>query len=572
MIPSSRPFTAIVVASAAALAAAAVGSCAQPPEPGADPIPIAAIEQIYQEVHALNDEIGITRSRGETTTMTGAALGDLVDRYNIARSRLQQALATGPAPSLTDEDDRALDVMERTLDRDLGEEKVERAPAGTEGGADRKDDCAYDPETVAEGEDGYEALSKRLYRCFSDAARSLSFDGEAMDRLTIFGLLPLTDDPSRRKGLWLAFAPIWEAVNGDNSPRSPYRTLIRRNAARLKEKGEALGESVRTIGVEPAVMEEWLVSVLQKWHDVTPDTPIEPWDFSYDAGRGNRALRQAIPVESLRPINDRFYRDLGADPAALQVQYDIEPRETKGPVAFSTFGRRPRLEGDGVALGEPWVFASYQIGGLDNLLELLHETGHAIHIAAIRTRPAFTDWPDSDIFTEGIADIATLEMYEPAWQQRYLGSSVPIGEGILAKYSGIVMDTAWALFEVRLHREPERDPNEVWAEITQKYFRIKPHPDLAWWAVRGQLISSPGYMMNYAAGAILNADLRARATKLHGPYTEGDPDWYDRVSARLYRFGLERTSKDVIEEFLGRPVSPQALLDDMARAVAGAAD
>ena len=95
MILSSRPFTAMVMASAAALAAAAFGSCAQPPEPGADPIPIEAIEQIYQEVHALNDEIGITRSRGETTTMAGAALGDLVDRYNIARSRLQQTLATG---------------------------------------------------------------------------------------------------------------------------------------------------------------------------------------------------------------------------------------------------------------------------------------------------------------------------------------------------------------------------------------------------------------------------------------------------------------------------------------------
>jgi hypothetical protein len=130
------------------------------------------------------------------------------------------------------------------------------------------------------------------------------------------------------------------------------------------------------------------------------------------------------------------------------------------------------------------------------------------------------------------------------------------------------MDIAWALFEVRVHRAPERDPNEVWTEITQKFFRIEPHPDRAWWAVRGQLIDSPGYMMNYAAGAILNADLRARAVELYGPYTEGDPDWYDRISRSLYRFGLEKTSKDVIEEFLGRPISPQALLDDMARAIA----
>jgi hypothetical protein len=422
---------------------------------------------------------------------------------------------------------------------------------------------------VAQGEDGYAALSKRTYACFSLANYSLSFEGETLNRATILGLLTLTDDPSRRKGLWMALAPLWRAVNGGSGPRSPYRTLVRMNAARLQADGKALGESVRGIGVEPAVMEEWLTQVLQRWRDTTPDAPIEPWDFAYRAGRANRALSQAIPVGSLRPINDRFYQDLGADPTALRVQYDLEPRASKDPVAFTTFGRRPRLSADGLILGEPWVFASYQIGGFDNLLELLHETGHAVHIAAIRTRPAFADWPDSDIFTEGVADIATHEMYEPAWQRRYLGTAVPIEDAIAAKYSAIVMDIAWALFEVRMHREPQRNPNQVWTEITQEYFRIEPHPDLAWWAVRGQLVDAPGYLMNYAAGAILNADLRARAHELYGSYTEGDPGWYQRISASLYRFGLERASKDVIEDFLGRPVSPQALLDDMARAIAG---
>ena len=43
----------------------------------------------------------------------------------------------------------------------------------------------------------------------------------------------------------------------------------------MSEKGKALGESVRSIGVEPAVMEEWLTAVLQKWRDITPDTPLE---------------------------------------------------------------------------------------------------------------------------------------------------------------------------------------------------------------------------------------------------------------------------------------------------------
>jgi hypothetical protein len=73
-------------------------------------------------------------------------------------------------------------------------------------------------------------------------------------------------------------------------------------------------------------------------------------------------------------------------------------------------------------------------GGLDNLAELLHETGHAIHIAAIRTRPAFADWPDSDPFTEGIADFVALDVTEPAWQQHWLGDSVPLAEGLRARY------------------------------------------------------------------------------------------------------------------------------------------
>jgi hypothetical protein len=543
------------------------GVCVAARASGAAPLTIAQIEEQYQATRALRDAIDVTRSRGAAQSLEGVALTDLVGRYNAQRAVLAQALAAGAAPPLSPEDDRALAVMRETLARDLDA----LTPAAAAAGTAARIDCRYDAARLAAGEGGYAALTQRIYACFSQAARALRFDGETLDRLSVFGRLPLTDDAAARERLWRSMAPIWRAVNGDNGPGSPYRTLIRMNAARLAQAHQALGASVRGIGVEPAQMEQWLVQVLERWRDITPPEPIEPWDFAFRAGRANRVLSAALPVEALRRVNDRFYRDLGADPAALHVHYDLEPRANKDPVAFTTFGRRPQRTAGGWTPAEPWVFAAYQIGGLDNLLELLHESGHAIHIAAIRTRPAFMDWPDSDIFTEGIADIATLEMYEPAWQQRYLGKALSIDANIRAKYAGIVMDIAWALFEVRMHRTPERDPNQVWTEITREYFHIAPHPELAWWAVRGQLIDAPGYMMNYAAGAILNADLRARARALYGPYTEGEPDWYRRISASLYRFGLERTSVRVIEDFLGRAVSPQALLDDMARAARGGA-
>jgi len=548
----------------AAVLALAVSMTALPTA-SAEPLPsIGVIEQRFAETRALADKIDILRNRDAAS---GRDMAKLIEAYNASRGRLQRALSGNPVEPLSRQDLLALATMRQALATGLPEMASAGDSAAANTDADEIVDCRYDPLTVAKGEGGYQALSSRMYHCFSLAAQSLSFEGEPVDRLTVFGRLPLTDEPSRRESLWRALEPVWVSVNGDNGPQSPYRTLVRLNAARMKSEGETLGAAVRTIGIEPAVMEQWMMAVLQKWRDITPDMAIEPWDFAYNTGRSSRALSQSIPLDALRAINDRFYRDLGADPLDLQLRYDLEPRPSKDPVAFTTFGRRPHLEDGAWTSAEPWVFASYQGGGLDNLAELLHETGHAIHLAAIRTRPAFADWPDSDIFTEGVADIATLEMYEPPWQQRYLGAAVPLDEAITAKYAAIVMDIAWALFELRMHREPERDPNQVWGEITQQYFRIKPQPDLAWWAVRGQLIDSPGYMMNYAAGAIVVADLRARAAQLYGPYIEGNPLWYEKVSGSLYRFGLEKTSKEVIEEFLGRPVSPQALLDDMSRAL-----
>jgi hypothetical protein len=305
--------------------------------------------------------------------------------------------------------------------------------------------------------------------------------------------------------------------------------------------------------------------LLRAWRRGTKDSLVEPWDWYYENGSLSRALGSLVSRERLFEINAELYRSLGADVKRLGIRYDTEPREGKTPVAFTTFGARPRFLKGRWRPGEPWIFATYRAGGVDNLNELLHETGHAVHIAAIRTRPAFADWPDSDPFTEAVADFVALEVYEPSWQQRWLGDSVPLAVGMRARYAGIVMDVAWALFEIAMQRDPGRDPNEVWTALTRDYLRIRPHPELSWWAMRGQLVDNPGYMMNYAAGAILIAAIRARTEAVHGPFRAGDPGWYGWIGPRLFRFGLERPSREVVEDFLGGPVSPAALLADMQR-------
>ena len=518
------------------------------------------VESLYADLRALRDRIDVGKETGRTGATDARAL---MLAHDALRQQVAARLAAVDSSALSGQDARALGIMRRTLTRDLTPAvgPLAAAPISSES----QPDCGYDARLVAAAPKGLDSLRERIYACYGWSQSHVLLQGDTLDRLTILGDLGRTDDSTRRRQLFLALDPVWRSMNGDGGPDSPYRQLIARTVKERKGAEPPAAEQARASGVPPDSLEHWLLTALETWRAVTPDSLIEPWDWYYEVGRAGRRLSPLISRERLTALSAEVYRSLGADVESLGVRYDLAPREGKTPVAYTTFGGRPRFTNGVWRAGEPWVFATYRTGGLDNLNELLHETGHAIHIAAIRTRPAYTDWPDSDPFTEAVAEVVALDVYEPVWQQHWLGDSVPLADGLRGRYGGIVLDVAWALFELRMQRNPEADPNEVWTALTRDYLRIRPHPELSWWAMRGQLVDAPGYMMNYAAGSILIAAIRARIEALHGAFVTGDSTWYRWVTPRLYRFGLERPTREVIEDFLGGSVTPAALLSDMRR-------
>ena len=128
-----------------------------------------------------------------------------------------------------------------------------------------------------------------------------------------------------------------------------------------------------------------------------------------------------------------------------------------------------------------------------------------------------------------------------------------------------MLDVAWSLFELRMLRAPASDPNALWTEITSRYLHIVPHREFSWWAVRVQLADIPGYMVNYGFGAILTAEMRQHISAALGPFDTGESRWYAWLSERLLRYGSERDTRTLMQDFLGRPVSPQPLLDQLHR-------
>ena len=515
----------------------------------ADSNKVAAVEYLYADVSDANTILAAIDS-GLLSSYQGKDRRAWQRLYGHERPKLAKELESLPTSGLSGRDTRAIAAMRSQMKAFSGGGALFNPAAKCQDAA-RKDSA-------------YQNLKSALVACFVEIGNSLSFEGSKINRVSALDLLHETADAGRRKAVFLAFVPLWRALNGNDEPDSPYRRMIAGAAAEAAKNGSAIDNAARDVGIDPAEVERWLVQILDAWRESSGADLVEPWDFRFQAGEADRQLGTYIPRESLQPINERYYRDLGADLEQMGTLYDLAPRPEKAALAYTEFVTHGRLVNGAWRPTVARVSAPYERGGLFVLNELVHENGHVVNITAIRNRPAFVDWP-SDLFAEAFADVPAWSTYEPAWQRRYLGHEAPEQLSLRALYSVVVLDVAWSLFELRMFRAPTTDPNALWTEITSRYLHIRPHPEFSWWAVRVQLADLPGYMVNYGFGAILTAEMREHISEALGPFDTGDSRWYGWLSEHLLRYGSERDTRTLMQDFLGRPVSPQALLQQIHR-------
>jgi hypothetical protein len=514
---------------------------------------VADAETIYADLNDANSVVGAIDS-GLFKSYRGKDRTAWDQEFRDRRNELQARLATISERSLSKSDAKVVAVLRAKLRSFSDTPQSEGSESGRCEDSKRKDL-------------GAAALSSALVGCFTAIANNLSFENGRLDRASALAQLHEIDEPERRKALFYAFLPLWQAVNGADEVGSPYRRLMALAASAARANGSPIDAAARTVGVTSAELEHWLEQILEAWSVSTADERVEPWDYRYAAGAADRALAARISRDSLLSIDHRFYRDLGADLDALGVLYDLEPRPDKSSVAYTDFLIHGRKANGHWQPTIARVLASYRTGNLGSLNELVHENGHAVHITAIRNRPAYVDWND-DLFVEAFADVSSWSVYEPAWQRHYLGAQASEQASLRALYGSVMLDVAWALFESRMLHDPAADPNVLWTEITSRYLHIVPHPELSWWAVRVQLVDLPGYMVNYGLGAVVTADIRQRVRARIGAFDTGNRRWYPWLSENLLRFGSERDTPALLRKFLGRPVSPDALLTQIHRLAA----
>ena len=103
-------------------------------------------------------------------------------------------------------------------------------------------------------------LQIALYACFEEIGSRIDFEGRTIVRTTALQQLQQLEDGARRKRMFLAFVPLWTAVNGANTPDSPYRRMMALNGAVVAASGRSpISDAAATLGVTPQQVEQWLV-------------------------------------------------------------------------------------------------------------------------------------------------------------------------------------------------------------------------------------------------------------------------------------------------------------------------
>ena len=511
------------------------------------------LESAYADFNDAAGAVGLIDSdpaRYASQGYGGKSRAHWMQLYQSRRVQLLRGLRQLPLRGRSAADRRAVTLMREAL-RESTPTPESLTPTGHCSDAQRHDLPLHD-------------LQQALYACFAELGNRLAFEGSTVTRVDAFALLTNIPEPERRKTLFLAFEPLWHALNGSDEADSPYRRMIRQASARFHREPSPVELAARTLGVPAAEPERWLERILEVWRQVSGDSTSEPWDYRSEAHAGVRTLDELIPVDGMQGLNQRYYLDLGLDLARMGVIYDLTPRPGKAPLAYTDFVLRGRERGGAWQPTIVRVSASYTHGSLGELNELVHENGHAAHMLALRTRPAFMDLGDP-LYYEAFADVPSWSVYEPAWQQKYLGRSAPERDSLRALYAAVMLDVAWALFDTRMLRDPGADPNQLWSDITQRYLHVRPHPELSWWAMRVQLVHLPGYMINYGLGSVITADLRRRIAAELAPFQAGEPRWFDWLSQQLLASGEQYPTTELLQRFLGRPVSPDALLAQLRR-------
>jgi hypothetical protein len=352
-----------------------------------------------------------------------------------------------------------------------------------------------------------------------EAAGTVDMNHEPIPFLTALAQLPREERRERRAGLGRALGDfLWEH-------RSVYarRTEAAARTAETLGYGSYLELREKMTGIDATALAADCKAVLAETEDAYRDLlgyvlkKLEPSLRAWPSGEGHRHdlqhaanapwMAQHFRREELLPAVSRWLSDVGLHPNAEgRILLDTEDRPTKNPRAFVVDLRVP----DDIRL------VVRPGGGLDDYYSLLHEYGHAQHLAGVlRNLPVEDRRLGDTSVTEAYASLFDHFLLDEAWHRRYLRlpQSTAREAARMAAFNNLFLLRRYAAklpYELELYqRGPSEARADEYAERQSQALAVAVHRGFYLYDVDPQLYAVR-YLRAWALEARLHSVLQTR--------------------------------------------------------------
>ena len=365
---------------------------------------------------------------------------------------------------------------------------------------------------------------RRLAHLRNEAARAIGFADFWQAQLLLDEL-----DPER-------LVQTLEAV--DQSTRAPFQAM----------KADLDGHLARRYGIEADALRPWHYS--DPFFQETPEVFAPPADPLYT----ERDV-VAIAAETYRALG---FRNIDS----ILTRSDLFPRHGKNQHAYAVDIDR---EGDvrtflNVERNARWMGT------------LLHELGHTIYMDSIDRTELPWDLRDDPqgFLNEGFAMFCEQPSTSPGWLSEMVG--LPESEAHRLAPRLAAQDTAsllafvrWCLtiahFERGFYADPDRDLNQLWWDLEERYQQIPRPPgrDAPDWAAKVHVATAPVYYQKYLLGRLFSAQLARKMNADMRGWWEGRPTSGDYIRRELFQPGARFEWPELVERVTGQPLGVEAL-------------
>ncbi len=352
-------------------------------------------------------------------------------------------------------------------------------------------------------------------------------DGRKVANSEIYTILTTEQDSRKRELAWKASKQVGEAIVDDlirlvklrnraaqHLGFDNYHTFSITTGEQSIGELDAIFAELDECTDEPfAQLKEELDRILADSYGIAPQD-LMPWHY-HDPFFQRTPLVYELDLDryygnaDVKEIAKEYYAGVGLPVDDILARSDLYDRRNKYPHAFSHDVDRK---------GDVRILCNLQ--NTERWMEtILHELGHAVYSKYHdRDEPWLLRMPAHSFTTEAVAMFFGRLSRNAAWMQEMLDLSDAERkeiEKVSEKYLRFqqILFARWAMvmynFEKQLYADPDRDLNDLWWDLVEKYQLIRrpPGPADAGWASKLHFTSAPCYYHNYMLGELLASQL-----------------------------------------------------------------